>query len=175
MPRQQPRNAFALLLMTSVAGCPAGPAEECQVPSDCAPPGDPPCVACAAPSVELCVAGACEARPSDEVDLSATFLIARAVDGVQGLLFAVAPDAACASLSDTFPGSLNVLLAGQRTLTGGDLHPDVGLGRVPPGAVAIYALATAEPAGEGGVLARGCVTFDAVAPSTSAPPLDLLP
>lgn len=175
MPYRMVCIALAALVVTAAGACPAEPAGECQAPSDCAPPSDPPCPACAAPSVELCVEGTCQPRPADEVDLSATFLVARAVDGVQGLLFAVAPDATCATLSDTFPASLNVLVAGQRTLTGGDLHPDVGLGRVPPGALAIYALATAEPAGAGSVLARGCITFAAVPPSTSAPQLDLQP
>lgn len=102
-------------------------------------------------------------------------MIERGVDGVQGLLFAVAPGSACEPLADTFPAALNVLLSGQRTLSGGDLHPNVGLGRVPAGATALYALATDAPAGEGAALAHGCVAFEAAAPSTSAPQLTLEP
>ncbi len=123
----------------------------------------------------MCIDGACEARPQDEVDLSATFLIARAVDGAQGLLFAVGPGAACAVLDAAFPAELNVFLAGQRSLSGGDLHEDVGLGRVPAGASVLYAFATDAPAGDGAVIARGCVAFEAAVPSTEAPQLTLEP
>lgn len=177
MPRRKgPRALAAAALLTGViTGCPDAGAGECQAPDDCSPPDDAPCALCAAPSVKLCVDGACVDRPEDEVDLSGTFLIARAVDGVNGLAFAVTPDAECASLADTFPASLNVLLAGQRTLSGGDLHPNVGLGRAPAGTLALYALATSEAAGDGSVLARGCVVFEASAPSTSAPQLTLEP
>ena len=175
MPRPREFFAFAALaLQLGAVACPAD-AGECQAPGDCAAPEEAPCPNCAAPSAELCVEGACEARPDDEVDLSGTFLVARAVDGVNGLAFAITPDAACQALTTAFPEELNVLLSGQRTLTGGDLHPDVGLGRAPGGTLSLSALATAEVAGGGAVLARGCVTFESVAPSTSAPQLTLEP
>lgn len=172
-----PRLARLTLLLVACAAsaCPSGGASECAAPTDCAPPDEAPCPACAAPSTELCLEGSCQERPNDEVDLSASFLIARAVDGAQGLLFAVAPGAACATLRDAFPADLNVLLAGQRTLSGGDLHDDVGLGRVPPGPTLLYAFATDAPAGGGAIVARGCVGFDAAAPSTAAPQLALEP
>ncbi|MBI1947299.1 MAG: hypothetical protein HYS27_16515 [Deltaproteobacteria bacterium] len=175
MPHRSSLLLAAALACVVPCACPNPGAGECAAPDDCAPPDDAPCEACAPPSVELCVDGACQARPDDEVDLSATFLIARGVDGVQGLLFAVAPGATCESITDEFPPTLNVLLSGQRTLSGGDLHPDVGLGRVPAGDTVLYALATAAPAGEGAVLARGCIAFEALAPSTSAPQLTLEP
>ncbi|OGQ20004.1 MAG: hypothetical protein A2138_07555 [Deltaproteobacteria bacterium RBG_16_71_12] len=166
---------LAALVGAALCACPDSGAGECGSPADCAPPDDAPCEACAPPSVELCVDAACVPRPDDEVDLSATFLIERGVEGVQGLLFAVAPGAACEPLAGGFPAALNVLLSGQRSLSGGDLHPDVGLGRIPAGAALLYALATDAPAGEGAVVARGCVGFTATAPSTSAPQLTLEP
>lgn len=175
MPRPREFLAFtALVLQLGAVACPAD-AGECQAPGDCAAPGEAPCPNCAAPSAELCIEATCEARPEDEVDLSGTFLVARAVDGVNGLAFAVTPDPECQALTASFPEELNVLLSGQRTLTGGDLHPDVGLGRAPGGTLSLYALATAEVAGGGAVLARGCVTFESAAPSTSAPQLTLEP
>lgn len=175
MPKHRGLLALAATALSLAAvACPAD-AGECQGPADCATPDEAPCANCASPSAELCVEGACEARPDDAVDLSGTFLIARAVDGVNGLAFAVTPDPECRALDGAFPAELNVLLSGQRTLTGGDLHPDVGLGRAPDGTLSLYALATAEVAGDGAVLAGGCVTFESAAPATSAPQLTLEP
>ncbi|MCC7071372.1 MAG: hypothetical protein IT383_08620 [Deltaproteobacteria bacterium] len=172
---QRLARASSALAVLIIGACPAVGAGECAGPADCASPAEPPCEACAAPSVELCLEGSCAARPADEVDLSATFLIDRDVDGAQGLVFAVAPGTTCAALGDTFPEELNVLLAGQRSLSGGDLHQDVGLGRVPAGSSLLYALVTDAPAGDGAVIAGGCVAFAAAAPSTSAPQLTLEP
>lgn len=172
------RRVLALFSVALLAGCPPVDEDqsECAGPADCAEPNPAPCDECAPLAVELCEDGACVARGDDAVDVSiATLLIDRDVDGVNGLRFAVVTKTPCAealSLGD----DVNALASGQKTLTGGDLHQDVSLGRVPPGEVTVVVLGTMEPAGEGDVLARGCAAgLIAEAPALVVERIDLAP
>jgi hypothetical protein len=152
------RRLLALLPLLLVACPPVDEDDsECAGPADCKEPDPAPCDGCAPLALELCIDGVCTARGDDAVDVSiANLLIDRDVDGVNGMRFAVLTSAPCAdalALGD----DVNALASGQKTLTGGDLHQDVFLGRVPEGNVTVVVLGTAEAAGAGDVLARGCV------------------
>lgn len=145
-------------LVATLLGCVAGPPPEpeCEGPADCGALDPAPCDACGPLATALCVDGACEERGVDAVNVVvANLLIDRAVDGLAGLRHAVVSAAPCAralALDD----ELNVLATGQKSLAGGDLHQDVGVGRVPEGPVTVVVFGTAEAAGGGAVLARGC-------------------
>lgn len=163
------RLALAALALAAACAAPdPEPDAECAGPADCQAPEAAPCDACAPIATELCLDGACEARGEDAVDVVVTLLIDRDVDGVQGLVYAVVADAPC-SRAEKLGEGVNALSSGQKTLEGGDLHQDVSFGRVPEGTVTVVALATAEPAGEGAVLARGC----AASVEARAPTLDI--
>ncbi len=169
----------ALAAVLAVAGCPAPGGGDCAAPADCAQPDDAPCGRCAPLATSLCLAGACEDRAADAVDVSATFSIDRHISPEpQGLAFAVAArDRSCADLGSfaAFPANLNALASGQKTLSGGTFHPDVALGRVPEGDVLVLALATSGPAGGGDVVAHGCAEATAAQPSLAVPAMDLAP
>jgi hypothetical protein len=159
-----------------LAGCPpSGEGDaECSAPADCATPDAAPCDGCPSLAVELCLDGECAARGEDAVDVTvATLLIDRDADGVNGLRFAVVADAPCDDVI-ALGDDVNALAAGQKTLTGGDLHQDVALGRVPEGSVTIVVLGTSEASGQGSVLARGCASgLLAEAPSLVVEQIDL--
>lgn len=155
-----------------LAACPAAEGE-CARPADCGPTEDPPCELCPAIATALCSDGACVERAAADVDVTATFLVDRDLDGVNGLAWAIAvADRGCAAF-DAFAEDLNVLAAGQKTLAGGDLHPDLQLAPVPAGPILVLGLATSEAAGDGAVLGSGCVAAEAAGDAVSAGQVDL--
>lgn len=161
------------------AGCSPSDTGACSGPADCAAPTAPACELCPPVAAELCLAGACTARAPDTVDVTATFLVDRAIEAsVRGLAWAlVAGDRSCDAVGplQAFPDGLNALAAGQKTLTGGGFHPDLALGRVPEGPILLLALATDAPAARGAVLGSGCVAAEAGAPTLAMDRLDLAP
>jgi hypothetical protein len=168
------------LLVLAGAACPGpAPAVECERPSDCEEPAERPCARCPLLATSLCLEGACLARPPDAVDVSATLVLDRTITAAtRGLVWAiVSADRSCAELGsfEAFAAELNGLAAGQKTLSGGGLHPDVPLARAPEGALLIVALATDEAAGQGRVLGSGCAEATATAPSLAVERLDLGP
>lgn len=118
-------------------------------------------------------------RAPDAVDVKATFVVDRALDGaVRGLAWSlVAADRTCADVGvlRAFPADLNVYAAGQKTLAGGSVHPDVALARVPAGPVLLLALATTAPAAEGDVVGAACAAAVAEALTLAFPQVDLGP
>lgn len=169
-----------LALVPALFGCPppAG-AEGCASPSECEEPEAPACERCPRVARSLCLEGGCVARPADAVDVTATIVLDRAIDqDVGGLVWALAAaDRTCTDVGsfDVFPADLNVLAAGQKSLSGGAFHPDVPLARAPEGALLVLALATSAAAGEGEVLGAGCAEATATAPSLAVAQLDLAP
>jgi hypothetical protein len=161
---------LVLALVTAISGCPTddggcGGADECGALADAA------CDNCARLPAQLCVERACVARGDDAVDISADVSIDRHITNAAGLAFAVAvADRSCDDVGafDAFPPGLSTLAAGQKTLEGGTFHPDVQLGRVPEGDVLVLALATDAAGGDGAVVAHGCATASAAAPSVKA-------
>jgi hypothetical protein len=55
------------------------------------------------------------------------------------------------------PASVNVLSSGYKAVSGGAFHPEVTLGRVAAGEVAVVVFAAAENAGQGTRLGDGCI------------------
>lgn len=169
------------LVALALAGACSPSALECASAIDCGEAREaPPCERCPAPTTAFCVASACVERGDDAVDVSASFLIARALDGVNGMAWVLAVadrdcEAVLGALSSppAFPLDLNVLASGQKTLSGGDLHEDVALAPVPEGAVLLIALATSGAAGEGDVLGRGCAVATAAPPALAVAQVDL--
>lgn len=175
-----PSLTAVLAAVLALAACPPPAGEgDCAGPADCAEPEAPACEVCPPVARSLCLAGECEARPADAVDVTATLVLDRAIDqDVQGLAWAIAAaDRTCADVGSfqAFPADLNALAAGQKTLSGGGFHPDVPLARAPAGPLLVLGLATSAPAGEGGVLGSGCAEADAAAPALAIPELALAP
>lgn len=172
-----PLAPCVLVLVSISPGCtPDQP--ECAAPADCGAVEDAPCERCATPATSVCVQGACAAVGAADVDVSATFQVARALDGVNGLVWAIAvADRACGDVVGEpgagLPADLNALASGQKTLSGGDLHPDLQLAPVPAGAVLVIGLATSGAAGEGDVLGAGCVEADAAPPALAVDLINL--
>ena len=170
----RPTVAVALLASFACTSACTPDAAECASPADCGDVEDAPCGLCPAIASEaVCVEGACIDNGRADVDVTATFLIDRDLDGVNGMVWAIAvADRPCAAFT-AFPDDLNVLAAGQKTLSGGDFHEDVQLAPVPAGTVLVMALATSGTAGEGEVLGNGCAEGDASPPSLAIAQLDL--
>ncbi len=146
---------------------------ECAAPVDCGDVEDAPCERCPPIASSSCVEGACVDNGAADVDVTATFLIDRGLDGVNGMAWAIAvADRPCAAFTE-FDSDLNVLAAGQKTLSGGDFHENVQLAPVPAGTVLVMALATSGAAGEGDVLGSGCVEAEAAPPSLAVALVDL--
>lgn len=170
------RLLLPLCALALVLSCATQPGPACAAADDCGEGREAPaCERCPTPTTAFCLEGTCRDRGVDEVDVQATFLIARSVEGVNGLAWALAiEDRDCASFEGgLFPVDLPVLAAGQKTLSGGDLHQDVQLARVPQGPMLLLALATSAAAGEGEVLAVGCAAAAAVPPSLAFAQIDL--
>lgn len=163
----------SLAAMLGALGC-AGAEPECAAAADCGDVEAAPCERCSVIARDaVCIEGSCAELGAADVDVSATFLVDRDLDGVNGMAWAIAvADRPCAALS-SFDDDLNALASGQKTLAGGDFHPDVPLAPVPAGRVLILALATSGAAGEGDVLGSGCVEADAAAPALSVAQVDL--
>jgi hypothetical protein len=167
------RLTFAPLLVPVLFAACTPDAAECAAPADCGDVEDAPCERCPAIASSVCVEGACTEVGAADVDVTATFLIDRDLDGVNGMAWAIAvADRPCAAFT-AFAEDLNVVASGQKTLSGGDFHPDVQLAPVPAGDVLVMALATSQSAGEGDVLGSGCVEATAEAPSLAVAQLDL--
>lgn len=159
---------LALVVLSSITACASssdGPAPECVTSSDC---GDvsAPCDGCAPLGDALCIDGACEDRGEDAVTVTATVNIEPRQLEVTSLVHAVVsqttgsgPLACGDAVSNAgFADDLAVLASGYKGLSGGSFHPDLGLGRVPPGDVAIVLLGTDDSGGDGNVIATGCVS-----------------
>lgn len=184
-----PRNArplarAALCLGLFVAGppltsCADGEDGACSTAAECGAVGAAPCERCPGLPASLCLDGACVPRPADEVDVRVTLVIDRAIgEGARGLAWAVAAaDRTCDDVGsfEAFPADLNALSAGQKSLSGGAFHPDVGLARVPAGEILVLALATDEAAAAGSILGHGCAQATATAPELSVERLDIAP
>lgn len=163
----------SLSLVAVLVGACTPDTSECAAPADCGAVEDAPCERCPDIASSLCLEGACVDTGEADVDVTATFLIDRDLDGVNGMAWAIAAaDRPCAAFT-AFADDLNVLAAGQKTLTGGDFHEDVQLAPVPAGDVLVMALATSGAAGEGDVLGSGCVEAEAAPPSLAIAQVDL--
>jgi len=162
------RLALAVVVLSSITACASssdGPEPECTTSSDC---GDvsAPCDGCAPLGESLCLEGACEERGDDAVTVTATVNIEPRQLEVTSLVHALVSQStgsgalSCADAvsSAGFAPDLAVLASGYKGLTGGSFHPDLGLGRVPEGDVAIVLLGTDESGGDGAVIATGCLS-----------------
>ena len=156
-------GAAGFIALTSSLGC-EGPAPGCASPSDCGA-ADQVCDACPLLGEELCVEGACVARPADAIDVVATINLDRDIAGqVESVAYVIASttsatgafDCATAFANNVVSAAVAPYATGFKGLSGGSFHPDVSLGRAPDVAIAVLLLATDDVAGGGNVVATGC-------------------
>jgi hypothetical protein len=166
--------AAAALGALAALGCEPGSSAECTSP--CAQTA-PACATCPAIATELCVDGACQVRPADEVDVTVSVSLPRGTTDVTGL-FVVALAAVSPSGRNgcTFSfGAINDqnILAGRLfNASGGTFHPDLGLGRTPQGELILYAGALNAA---GALVGEGCLpSVAATPPSLNVPVVNVL-
>lgn len=153
-----------LLLVPACVGS-SGEPGECAGPRDCRPLVTT-CAGCPEQAEVLCTSGACVDAAVAAVDVVGDVSLHRdvAADVRSIVHFIVAIDTGtgrfrCDDLdaSGAVPAAVNVLSSGYKSVSGGAFHPELALGRVPVGEVAVVVLGTAENAGQGGTLGLGCV------------------
>lgn len=185
----RPLAVLALLLGSAAwLGCPTGAgtgAGECASAADCGEEGAKPCAGCPPLAASLCVEGACLEREADEVDVNADVNLHRDVAAsvrsfvhvLVGTASAAGPlDCASVLSGGRVVEGANVLAAGYKAVEGGGFHEGVNLGRAPAGELLVVIVATSENAGEGDVLATGCVDgLTAAAPSLDAGLIQVAP
>lgn len=172
-----------LLLMPACGGAP-GPLRECEGPGDCRSLVVT-CAGCPEQAEVLCLSGTCVDAAAPDVDVVGDVSLHRDIAaGVRSIVHViVAVDTGtgrfrCDELDDDaeLPGWVNVLASGYKSVSGGAFHPDVTLGRVPAGDVAVVVFGAAENAGEGATLGVGCVEgLDARTPRLEAGIINVVP
>lgn len=163
------RTATPLLVLVLVSwACGPGtdgPSGECAAAADCGATA-PTCAGCPELPASLCEEGGCVARAADAVEVRADVSLHRDVAaGVRSFVHVLAaPTTAAGALTcagafeqGRVAAGVNVLAAGYKAVEGGSFHPAVNVGRVPEGEVFLLVVATDQNAGEGTVLATGCL------------------
>ena len=163
--RTLPTTLLALASLF-VACVPEETAGECAAASECGEESEV-CAGCPALPETLCHDGACEVRGDDAVDVRADVNLDRDlapsvvsfVHVVASMISGDGPFSCAGAFSSErrVGASVNVLASGYKAVSGGSFHDDVSFGRVPESEVAVLVVATDGQAGEGDVLATGCL------------------
>lgn len=169
-----------LSLVASVAGCGPGtsdPTGDCASAAECGAT-QAACAGCPELPEALCVEASCVERASDAVNVSVDVNlhrdVAASVQSFVHVLVAAVSASGLVSCESALEGGhlaeeTNVLAAGFKSVEGGSFHEDVSVGRAPEGDLLLVVMATSENAGQGAVLATGCLEgLSAAAPSLDA-------